>query len=241
MILEAPQVKLSRFEGPLDLLLYLIRQQEIDIHDIPISHIIRQYLSALDTMRDLNLEAAGEFILMVAYLLYIKAQMLLPRPQAGDDEAEDPRTPLVEKLLEYQKFKQIGEEFKRYEIERSQFFPRGFDPSALGFYENLKIDFSAYDLYRMFADSMRASPEPLPRLIFAPLININERMDFIRGKLAASSKMSFLELTEGLDRLYLVSTFVALLELVKQNVLKVKQARLFGRIIIVADGNFDAG
>lgn len=240
MILEAPQVKLNRFEGPLDLLLYLIRQQEIDIHDIPISQIIRQYLSALGTMQDLNLEIAGEFILMVSYLLYIKAQMLLPRPQTDDDEVEDPRIPLVEKLLEYQKFKQIGEELKRYEIERSRFFPHGFDTSTLGFFDNLQIDVSSYDLYRLFVDAVRASPEALPRLISAPLIDIQERMDYIRAKLVPSGKMSFLELTEGLDKLYLVSTFIALLELVKQNVLKLKQARLFGKIIIMVDEDNDA-
>jgi len=233
MILEAPEIKISRFEGPLDLLLYLIRRQEVDIHDIPVSEITRQYLSALDDLQDMNLEAAGDFIMMVSYLLYIKAQMLLPQPEIEGEE--DPRRPLVERLLEYQKFKQIGEEFKRIEIERSSVYPRGFDPSMLGLSEDLKIDFNVYDLYKAYLDLARLSPGFTTALVAGSPIDIAERMNYILGKFNGSSKMSFLEMSQGLNRIYLVATFMALLELVKTGKVSVKQVKLFGNIFVYAN------
>ncbi|MBC8278073.1 MAG: segregation/condensation protein A [FCB group bacterium] len=233
MILESPEVKLSRFEGPLDLLLYLIRRQEVDIHDIPVSEITRQYLSALDDLQDMNLEAAGEFIMMVSYLLYIKAQMLLPQPEIEGEE--DPRRPLVERLLEYQKFKQIGEEFKRIEIERSSVYPRGFDPSLLGLSEDLKIDFDVYELYKTYLDLAKLSPGFTTALVVGSPIDIAERMNYILDKFNGSSKVSFLELSQGLNRIYLVATFMALLELVKTGKLSVRQVKLFGNIFVYAN------
>jgi segregation and condensation protein A len=240
MIADSPSVKLSKFEGPLDLLLFLIQQQEIDIHDIPISQITQQYLSALEQMRDLNLEIAGEFILMVSYLLYIKTQMLLPRPQIEGEGIEDPRIPLTQKLLEYQKFKQIGEEFKKLEVLRSQYFPHGFTPANVEFFENLKSDFSAFDLYQAYLKALKASPTAPVQILKGPFIDITERLDFIRQKLQQQKKISFLELTQGLNRFFLVATFIALLELVKRNELLLKQARLFGDIIILAKDYVDA-
>ena len=232
MITQAHQVKLLYFEGPLDLLLYLIRQHEIDIHDIPISEIILQYMSALDTMYELNLEVAGEFILMVSYLLHIKAQMLLPQSDEFEEEEEDPRQQLVDKLLEYQKFKIIGEEFKRCEIERTQYYPYCVVPSSISSFENLNSDISPYNLLQAYMESLADSSEALPRIVTPPMIDIMERIEFVRRKLEQYGKMTFLELSEGLSRIYLVSTFIALLELIRLKELKVKQARLFGNIII---------
>lgn len=232
MILAAPEVKLTRFEGPLDLLLYLIHKQEIDIHDINISEITRQYLDAIEEMRSLNLEVAGDFIMMVAYLLFIKAQMLLPQPKFDGEMEEDPRRPLVERLLEYQKFKQIGEEFKRIENERAGVFPRGFDPASIGTTEALKIDFNIFDLYKAYIDLVKQSPDYNPALIAGNLIDIEERMNFILDKFNGSPKASFLDLTAGLNRLWLVATFIALLELIKRRRLTIKQAKVFGNISI---------
>ena len=224
MILEAPEVKLSRFEGPLDLLLYLIRQQEVDIHDIPISQITRQYSDALQEMQEMNLEIAGDFILMVAYLLYIKAQMLLPQPKIEGEIEDDPRRPLVERLLEYQKFKQIGEEFKRMENERSGMFPREFNPAAITSWEDIKIDFNVFDLYKTYIEMVKSSPEFARALITGNLIDIEERMNFILNKFNGSNKKSFLELIAGLNRIYMVATFIAMLELVRRKRLSVRQA-----------------
>jgi len=223
-----PKVKLSRFEGPLDLLLYLIRQQEIDIHDIPINEITHQFLEAIDQMREMNLEVAGEFILMVAYLLYIKAQMLLPHPESEEDE--DPRMPLVQKLLEYQKFKQIGEELGRIEVERKMLFPRGFDPSKLGIEEIIKADFSVYDLYRAYIEVAGNIVGGSPTVIPGAAIDIEEKLKFVREKLLELKEISFSDLTSGAERLHLVAIFIALLELAKRGFLAIKQARPFGSI-----------
>jgi len=236
MIVEAPEVKLTRFEGPLDLLLYLIRQQEVDIHDIPISEITRQYSAALQNMREMNLEVAGEFILMVAYLLYIKAQMLLPQPKI-EGEAEDPRRPLVERLLEYQKFKQIGEEFKRIENERAGIFPREFNPNLFDNWEEIKADFNVYDLYKAYIDIIRSSPEFARALVTGNLIDIEERMVYILNKFNGSNKRSFYQLIEGLSRIYLVATFIAMLELVRRKQLIVRQAKHFGGITLLRREN----
>jgi segregation and condensation protein A len=230
-----PRVKLSRFEGPLDLLLYLIRQQEIDIHDIPINEITHQFLGAIDQMREMDLEVAGEFILMVAYLLYIKAQMLLPQPATEEDE--DPRMPLVQKLLEYQKFKQIGEELGRMEDERKMLFPRGFDPSKIGVEEIIKADFSAYDLYKAYIEVAGYSLDGSPTVISGAAIDIEEKLKFVREKLLELNEISFNELTKGEERLHLVAIFIALLELAKRGFLAIKQAKPFGIINLQYTGD----
>jgi segregation and condensation protein A len=116
-------VKLDVFEGPLDLLLFLIKRDKIDIYDIPIAHITRQYLEYIELMRELNLEVAGDFIVMAATLIRIKAKMLLPRTQ-DEEEEEDPREQLVVALLEYRKFKEAAQILREKETEESAWFPR---------------------------------------------------------------------------------------------------------------------
>jgi segregation and condensation protein A len=233
-----PQVKLPCFEGPLDLLLFLIRQQEIDIQDIPINQITHQYLSALDTMRNLNLEVAGEFILMVAYLLYIKAQMLLPHYETV--EGEDPRTPLVQKLLEYQKFKQLGEELKRMELERGGFFPRAFDPSFIGSSEELKSDISAYDLYCAYRQLVALRLEKEPMVITLPNFDIEEKIQSILNSLAPGVQITFSQLAKSAEKQHLISTFIALLEMVKRGILKIKQPHPFANFKVLMESNVRA-
>lgn len=232
-------VRLPRFEGPLDLLLYLIRREEIDIFDIPINDITRQYLAALGSMRRLNLEVAGEFILMVAYLLHIKAQMLLPHPKV--EEEEDPRQPLVQKLLEYQKFKIIGEELKRIEIERQRVFPHGFDPSLVGIDEIIRIEFSPFDLYQAYLQVLRKTEAEAPEVVERPAVSIEELIAYISRLLAEKGKMSFLELVKGIDRFRLVAIFIALLELARQKSLRLRQGKLFGTITISATADVCPG
>src|SRR6187402_2812149 len=119
-ILEAYQVRLDNFEGPLDLLLHLIKQSELNIYDIPIALVTRQYLDYIDLMQEMNLDVAGEFLVMAATLIHIKSRMLLPRPDpAQEDPDEDPREALVRRLLEHQKFKAAAELLHEREIQRS--------------------------------------------------------------------------------------------------------------------------
>ena len=122
-------VKLARFEGPLDLLLHLIKRDEIDIYDIPIAHITQQYLAYLELMRALDLDVAGEFLVMAATLMRIKAKMLLPLPQLGEEEDEgDPREELVQRLIEYRQFKEVAGTLKSKESERRMLYERGMVP-----------------------------------------------------------------------------------------------------------------
>ena len=124
-------VRLARFEGPLDLLLHLIKRDEIDIYDIPISHITQQYLAYLELMRSLDLELAGEFLVMAATLMRIKAKMLLPLPAVGSEEEDegDPREELVQRLVEYRQFKEAAGTLGERERERRLLFERGMVPS----------------------------------------------------------------------------------------------------------------
>ena len=125
------KVKLENFAGPLDLLLYFIRRDEIDVYDIPIARITEEYMETLEIMETLNLNVAGEFILMAATLMRIKAKMLLPKPQLSDeDEVEDPRAELVQQLLEYQRFKEMAYDLDKLAMERRKYHPRGFEMNS---------------------------------------------------------------------------------------------------------------
>ena len=124
---EGHLVRLSNFEGPLDLLLYLIKREEVDIYDIPIAEITKQYLEMIEMMRELDLEVAGEFILMAATLIQIKVRMLLPEPEDGaEDEEEDPRAELVRRLVEYKCFKEVSESMESLETHQRRLFSRAY-------------------------------------------------------------------------------------------------------------------
>src|SRR5579864_230668 len=125
---SAIDVRLENFEGPLDLLLYLIRKNDLDIYDIPIAHITQEYLSYLDLMKDLNLETAGEFLVMASTLMQIKAQLLLPSPEAEQEEGPDPRAELVNKLLEYQQFKEAAGILATYNEKAKDVYYRTVPP-----------------------------------------------------------------------------------------------------------------
>ena len=135
------KVKLENFTGPLDLLLHFIRRDEIDVYDIPIARITAEYMETLDMMQTLNLNVAGEFILMAATLMRIKAKMLLPKLQLGDeDEVEDPRAELVQQLLEYQRFKDMANDLDKLAMERGQYHLRGYKMNS----PDLEEDAAAY-------------------------------------------------------------------------------------------------
>ena len=121
------KVHLENFDGPLDLLLFFIRRDEIDIYDIPISHITKEYLETLDQMQQINVGIAGEFIDMAATLMRIKSKMLLPKQELDNGACEDPRSPLVRQLLEYRRYKDLARQLEKLFEERSQYFPRSYE------------------------------------------------------------------------------------------------------------------
>lgn len=236
---ESPyKVSLEVFEGPLDFLLNLIRQSEIDIYDIPIAQVTEQYLQYLALMEALDLEIAGEWLVMAATLLEIKSRMLLPADtvrEAEEDEPIDPRLELVERLIEYERFKSAAEMFREREEERSKVFMRG--PADLEF--DLKPVFSLEDVTA--GDLLSALHRVLAEVGDGDVTTLQRRKITVRMKMReiwhrlteAAEKLRFDELFEDVrERVDVVITFVALLELLKMHKIKVRQRSTFGPIEI---------
>ncbi len=226
-------IKLSNFEGPLDLLLFFIKRDEINIYDIPIAHITREYLEYLNLMQSLNLHIAGEFILMASMLMRIKVQMLLPRTETENlNEIEDPRTELVQMLVEYQKYRDLSHEFGRLEEEQRQFYPvngqvltQNFDPDLF------LADVNLFDLALAFQKVLEAHPERKTMGIETIKINLSEQIQYLRHLFEKRGRIKFIEVVRQLrDRIEVVVTFLALLELIRTAEVRVSQKTVFGDI-----------
>jgi len=229
-------VKLVRFEGPLDLLLHLIKRDEIDIYDIPIAHITQQYLTYIELMRSLDLEVAGEFLVMAATLMRIKAKMLLPLPAVGEEEEEgDPREELVQRLVEYRQFKEAAGTLKSREEERRQLFERGMLPGADEAGPLPLAPATLFDLLDALNRVMLRIPEHTAYDVRAEAYDVEEKMSLIARTVAERGSVSFIALMqECRARAEVIVTFIALLELVKLGQVMVTQAEPFGDIEIVA-------
>ncbi len=228
------EVKLDVFEGPMDLLLYLIRKDELDIYDIPIAHITTQYLSFLQHIHQLDIEQASDFILMAATLLRIKSQMLLPREELGlnDEGEEDPKAELVRRLLEYQQFKDIADWLGVRKNERRDVFLRRQGPDD-GVGESAQLrPVSLFDLLAMYKHVLDTVPENLVHQIVEEEVSVAECIDYLLAVLARNSRISFIDLLQGRDRQALIATFVGILELLKAQRVRVQQARPFDEIWI---------
>lgn len=245
-------IKLDGFEGPLDLLLHLIEQAEMDVCDVPIARITDQYMAYLSAMREWELEIASEFLVMAATLLAIKSRMLLPRndPEEGregldEEDAFDPREELVERLLEYKKYKQLAEILREFESRRSQVYTRPpADLSAYARDENPVGNLTADDLFQAFVEvlSNRRNEPPFTR-IAREEISVGDRMEELLSLLSENGgtiRFSLL-LRENATREQIVTTFLALLELMKLKRVICRQERLFDEIIIVAVGEKGEG
>ncbi len=233
-------VKLEIFEGPLDLLLYLIKKNEINIYDIPIAEITRQYLEYIELMRSLNLDIAGEFLVMASTLIYIKSRMLLPPSEEGEEETvEDPRKELVDRLLEYRRFKEAA----RWLVERPILGRDTFARSSLITEverEKREIDLeesSAILLLEAFREVLKRASRERPLEITVSRISVMERIEEILETLSRRGTVDFLSLfPDRYDRSLAVVTFLALLELVRLRMVSVHQVEPFGRIIIKGVG-----
>ena len=228
------EVKLDVFEGPMDLLLYLIRKDELDIYDIPIAHITTQYLSFLQHIHRLDIEQASDFILMAATLLRIKSQMMLPREELGlnDEGEEDPKAELVRRLLEYQQFKDIADWLGVRKNERRDVFLRRQGPDD-GVGESAQLrPVSLFDLLAMYKHVLDTVPENLVHQIVEEEVSVAECIDYLLAVLARNSRISFIDLLQGRDRQALIATFVGILELLKAQRVRVQQARPFDEIWI---------
>ena len=232
-------VKLNVYDGPLDLLLELIKKNEMDICNIQIAVVTQQYMDYLAKMKQLDLEIAGEFIVMAATLIYIKSKMLLPPTEDEEDEdGGDPRAELVRKLLEYQAFKEAAKELGMLEWERGKVFTRQVSDYYLSQMdgEDVEIDaFSAnlFDLLSAFQKVLNKFGQETIHEVFEQSISIEERMTDIQCKLSEKKKIVFSELFgPAWTRNYLIVTFLAILEIVRTRFARVEQDGSFGEIYI---------
>jgi len=235
---DALKVKLASFEGPLDLLLHLIRRDEIDIYDIPISRITHQYLEMIATMRLLDLEVAGEFLVMAATLMRIKARLLLP-PSPIDEPAEDggdPRTELVRRLLEYRTFKEVSGTMRDREEHRANVHPKGYLPRVESSEPLPLKPVSLFQLLDALRGVLARRGEEAVHEVLLPPVSVEEKMIEIRATMRQSfGQMRFTEITAGCrTRIEVIATFMALLELVRQGAVAVRQYEDLGDIWLFA-------
>lgn len=233
---EKHSFKLDDFEGPLDLLLFLVRKNEVNIYDIPIAVITEQYLDFLRLATAVDLDQITEFHQLAATLLYIKSRTLLPAQGGDDEEAEDPRQELVDKLIEYQKFKRLAELMADQETESEWIWERKKKQPILPFDDN--DDFwdtvEVWDLLQTFSKIMKGlSPERIIDLYEE--VSVNEKIALVYELLEAKGAFLFTDLvTRPESLLDVVCAFLALLELVKGRQIVLTQSRLFGDIRVVA-------
>lgn len=230
------KVQLDVFEGPLDLLLYLIRKEEVDIYDIPIERITNQYMQYIELMRMLDLNIAGEFLVMAATLMMIKSRMLLPpedRPELEEEE-EDPRWDLVRQLVEYKKFKDAALHLESLEALQQDIFLRGGEAAHLGPQSDVALrDVSIFDLISAFGEVLKRVKTEELREIFAERVTVAEKIESVMRRLKEEGRIAFSNLFSGMvSRAEIVCTFLAILELMRLNQIIARQERAFGEIMI---------
>lgn len=233
------RVRLPAFEGPLDLLLHLIKKNEINIYDIPIALIARQYLEYLSLMESLNLNIAGEFLVMAATLIHIKSRMLLPPDDLLEEEQEeDPRRDLVQRLLEYQRFKDAAERLRWREETWCEVFRRqsasGGNQVIEAEDEVMLSEISLYDLMEALQALLARVPRGKVLEITPDGVSVRERMSLLMERLEEVNGLAFEALFEGQwTRAAVIVTFLALLELMRLQLVVAQQVRLFGPIRIL--------
>jgi len=236
----AIHLHLPVFEGPMDLLLYLIRRDEVDVFDIPIAHITREYLISLEWMQANRLEVGGEFLVMAATLLAIKARMLLPRKTSDDLEGgeEDPRRDLMERILEYKAFKESAQLFRQLEEEQSKRFPRGAHSLPLD-QATLKVEralqeVSLFDLlaaFKLAVDRLEEKPPQYDVNLYPE--TVDKRTEQLRERLREHPRIAFSTLIEEeTTRLAIIVIFLAILEMVRQGEIRLRAGRRNDFVII---------
>ncbi len=235
---EDYKVRLEVFEGPLDLLLYLIKKDELEIHDIPIETITTQYVQYLELMQMLDLNVAGEFLVMAATLMMIKSRMLLPveeRPELEAEE-EDPRWDLVRQLVEYKKFKDAALHLEALELRREDIFGRDGAEAVLGKEPDVALhDVGLFDLISAFSEALKKVKSEELREIFAERFTVADKIELLGDRLRREKRFSISRMFEGMrSRNEIACTFLALLELIRLNQARAVQQETYGEIMIEA-------
>lgn len=233
------KIKIPTFEGPFDLLLYFIKRDELNIYDIPIAEITHDFLEYIKLMKIFDIELASEFIVMASNLIYIKTQMLLPRPKNDDEdeEIEDPRTQLVRQLLEYKKYKDASQELEtKYEGNRYSFYREVFSADM----ENASADMiyknsSVFDLVGAFQKMIRKIEEDnYKHVVELHEITVEEQSNLITEQLNKKKRISLFEYTKSFNKGRLVVTFLSILDLIKLKKIYIFQNELFDDIILAS-------
>jgi len=231
------KVKLEVFEGPLDLLLYLIKKEEINIYDIPVARITDQYLEYLEFMKLLDLDIAGEFLVMAATLMHIKSKMLLPPDQIDQEQEEaDPRAELVRRLLEYKKFKEAASELAQMESQQKHLFPRvgSLQPEEMSMPKDMLFEASLFDLITAFTKVLKDIPKDVFHEVIKDEFTVSQKMHDILHMMVEKPSVLFLDLFKAVkNKREMITTFLALLELIRLKAVIVKQSSPFSDIEII--------
>ena len=228
------RIALDIFEGPLDLLLHLIKKEDLDIYDIPVARLLGQYLEFLDMARDLDIDLAGEFLEMAAELAYIKSRMLLPEADPEtEEEGPDPREDLVKRLLEYQKFKLAAQQIHQRPILGRDVFVH--PPLSIDASDDPLVETDMTSLLLAFQEVLKRLSAQQVHEIRGKIVGTAEKMIYLTEFLRGKKVISFEELFEGdRTRSEVVVTFLTVLEMCRQNLLKILQDKIFDRIVITS-------
>jgi segregation and condensation protein A len=235
-------IKLNDFEGPLDLLLFFIKRDELDIYDIPIASITREFLDYMHFLQQFDLEIAGEFLVMAAELMQIKVKMLLP-PEQGDEEELDPRANLVQRLVEYKRFKEMSLQMKNFEEEQMKVHYRGYHSADEHVVEeetgeDMIRNVTFFDLIASFKFAMDRMPKKFIHEIEKLNVTIEEQITYIEEFFSRRSEATFYDLVKDFsERIRIVVTFLALLEVIRAKKIIIRQLQPFGDLSIMRNVN----
>ncbi|MCX6150223.1 MAG: segregation/condensation protein A [Ignavibacteriales bacterium] len=231
------KIKLLNFEGPLDLLLFFIKRDELNIYDIPISTITGEFVEYLNLIKMMDLEVAGDFILMATTLMQIKVRMLLPKEIDEKGEEIDPRADLVRALLEYKRYKEMSEELSFFEANQRRVSYRGNysadNKVAYPEYETLLKNITLFDLIKAFKNALLDKPKEIFHEIKKQPITIDEQIEYILSIVKDKGELHFLELVKDMqEKIRIIVTFIALLELIKMGKIGLKTSKSFNDFVI---------
>ena len=230
------KVQLNNFEGPIDLLLYFIRRDELNIYDIPISKITKEFITTVEEWKKVHLHIAGDFIVMASTLMRIKAKLLLPRPELDDDgEIMDPRTELIQQLIEYKRFKEVADLLKNLSKKRGLNFSRQLETIVseehLKDEENIIIDISLFDLAKVFKNAIDNMPVVSQFELSREPVKLEDQKSFIFKHFDGEGRLRFSTILTKLNtRMKVVVTFLAILDLVREGVCSIIQDEIFGEL-----------
>lgn len=235
-------IKLNDFEGPLDLLLFFIKRDELDIYDIPIANITKEFLDYMHFLQQFDLEIAGEFLVMAAELMQIKVKMLLP-PEQGEEEELDPRANLVQRLVEYKRFKEMSLQMKNFEEEQMKVHYRGYRSADEHVVEeetgeDMIRDVTFFDLIASFKFAMDRMPKKFVHEIEKINVTVEEQIAYIEEYFSRRSEATFYDLVKDFtERIRIVVTFLALLEVIRAKKIIIRQLYPFGDLSIMRSVN----